>query len=148
MISWEFNGPYYEIMNHHCPLKKHRNGQYQAVFFCFVVHLIFSRSTCFALLGSMHSGPYRALVLMLGAPGTVELAVWMCGWLRLMRRDVFPKNEVETRVFRSLKIMDSEVLSTLSCVLHCFALSKVMYKHVFSRNKQRSKRTIFVEVPC
>ena len=33
VISWELNGPYYEIMNHHCPLKKHRNGQYQAGFF-------------------------------------------------------------------------------------------------------------------
>ena len=63
-------------MNHHCPLKKHRDGQYQAVFF-FVAHLIFSRSTRFALLGSMHSGPYRALVLMLGAPGTVFR--WRCG---------------------------------------------------------------------
>ena len=33
VISWKFD--YYEIMNHHCPLKKHRNRQYQAVFLFF-----------------------------------------------------------------------------------------------------------------
>ena len=62
--------------------------------------------------------------------------------------------------FSNLKTMDLEVLSTLSCALQCFVLSKVIYKkHVenmllflvyifFNRKKQRSKLTIFVVVTC